>query len=176
MECVLNIKKTKHLTAKVERSRHPDYFLWGFVRHPCDRILSAYYYECRAERRPASFDGLREYVESPPQKLHTIPQFEFTHKSDRLLLDFIGRFESIEEDFKEVCGYLGVEHTVLPVVNHTDHPPWAELFTTRMMRDTQRNYSADFELFGYDPFTPPQIRQHPTFSEVPPQRRQKATE
>lgn len=155
MERVLDIRGTMHLTAKAQRGKHPEYFLWGFVRHPCDRILSAYYYECRAERKPVCFEGLRAYVKSPPKKLHTIPQSEFTHESDRLLLDFVGRFESINRDFKILCDRLRIPSVTLPVANRTEHPPWTELFTTDMMRQTQRNFSADFELFDYDPFTPP---------------------
>lgn len=154
MERVLGIRGTAHLAARRQRKQHPEYFLWGFVRHPCDRILSAYYYECRAERKEASTRGLRAYVASPPRKLHTLPQIRFTHAGNRLLLDFVGRFESIDADFARICGRLGIETAPLPFANQTQHAPWTDLFSTRMIQDTRRNFAADFERFGYDPFTP----------------------
>jgi len=44
-----------------------------------------------------------------------MPQYDFLHADDgRLLVDFVGRFESLQDDFNKVCAHLGLKDAELP--------------------------------------------------------------
>jgi hypothetical protein len=52
---------------------------------------------------------------------HVMPQYDMLHDADgRLLVDFVGRFESLQEDFRRVCAKLGIESAELPHRNRSD--------------------------------------------------------
>ncbi|NNK33015.1 MAG: hypothetical protein HKP02_07815 [Xanthomonadales bacterium] len=60
---------------------------------------------------------------------HVMPQYDMLHDADgRLLVDFVGRFESLQEDFRRVCAKLGIESAELPHRNRSD----------KKSRDTRR--------------------------------------
>ncbi len=75
----------------------------------------------------------------------------------RLLVDFVGRYERLHEDFQYVCRTLGVEAT-LPHVNpsrHGDYRSYYNIRTMNMLKDVARE---DIEMFAYefdDPISAP---------------------
>lgn len=136
----------------------PQYFSWGFVRCPYDRLVSVYHAAVQhGQRWPAveeagSFAefvrriGVGRWQVAP----HALPMTHFLcGDSGRVVVDFVGRFERIEADFGEVCRRLGQEER-LPHRNATDHPPWPELYTPDLVAIVNRVYASDFTTFGYE--------------------------
>ena len=88
------------------------YWSWGFVRHPLDRLVSAY---CglRWNRNHFTPDidsmTFRQYVrymheEGTLRKYpQTRPQVDFLCADGQVLVDFVGRFESLQSDWEYVC-------------------------------------------------------------------------
>lgn len=144
------------------------YFKFTFVRNPWDRLVSAYAflkaggfneYDGRWARthlaRYGSFDVfVREWInERNIYKLtHFIPQSRFVCLEGRRLgVDFVGRFETIDEDFRHVRIRLGIDAR-LQRMNTTpgrraDYRSYYSDETARIVADV---YSNDIELFGYD--------------------------
>ena len=106
-------------------------FKFSFVRNPWARILSEYRY-----RNYFSHRSFRDFVLNKlpepgwdDQYRHVMPQYGMLHDADgRLLVDFVGRFESLYEDFRQVCEKLGIEDSELPHRNPSD----------KKSRDTKR--------------------------------------
>lgn len=135
----------------------PDnYFSWGFVRHPCDRLLS--FHTSMKYWRPSNYkwmpDSFEEFIIDLPyyiyKKIHTKTQLFFlVNRQGQIGVDFIGRFERLEEDWKTVCQRIGVPHIPLGRENPSQHRPWREVFTRRMEKAVEAHYRVDYETFGY---------------------------
>jgi hypothetical protein len=97
-------------------------FRFSFVRNPWDRIVSEYKYR----GFPVKIDFktyLFKRLPSPGWSdgySHIIPQHDFLHDQEgRLLVNFIGRYESLQADFDKVCARIGIPPTPLPRVNRS---------------------------------------------------------
>jgi hypothetical protein len=50
-----------------------------------------------------------------------MPQTQMVCSEDgQLLVDFVGKFEQLQQDFEHVCAQLGIEKSKLPHVNSSD--------------------------------------------------------
>lgn len=82
---------------------------------------------------------------------HFHPQFMFV--CDRAFepeVDFIGHFETIEEDFQEICSRLNI-HCELKKHNRGPEKKahWLTYYSEKSLEKVYRIYRKDFELFGY---------------------------
>lgn len=102
------------------------WFKFAFVRNPWDRTLSAYRFLKRGGFHQGDRRWAEQYLGDCPdfptfvrQRLrrpeileweHFRPQYPYLCDRDgRLRIDFVGRYERLEEDFRELCRQLGVE-------------------------------------------------------------------
>ena len=98
------------------------YFTFSFVRNPWDRIVSEYKYR----RYPITIDFktyLFKHLPTPgwtgPYR-HVLPQYDFLYdETGTLLVDFVGKFESLQADFDTVSARLGIPPTPLPRANQS---------------------------------------------------------
>lgn len=145
-----------HEPASVLRSRAPELFWWGFVRHPADRLWSTY---CGSQQYPGWPSALvrktfAEWIRSLPanyrKMAHTHPMTRYLcWDSGEVAVDFVGRFENYAEDWKEVCRRIGQADVGIGHVNKSARGPWQEEYTPEMLRIVTDIYAADFETFGY---------------------------
>ncbi|MHC4065322.1 MAG: sulfotransferase family 2 domain-containing protein [Planctomycetota bacterium] len=148
---------TGHATAKALRPQAPGLFWWGFVRDPLDRLVSAYHAGRRGRHRWPAIEASRDFTEfalTLPSHFHrmphTKPQVEFlTWKNGKLAVDFVGRFERLQEDWAEVLRRIGVPHRKLWHKNKGVRPPTAELATLGVVDVCHEVYRADYDMFGY---------------------------
>ena len=66
-----------------------------------------------------------------------------------ILVDFVGRFENLVNDFHQVCQIIGLPK--LELIHHgaTQHQFYQELYTEEMKRIVAEHFSIDLERFGY---------------------------
>ena len=69
----------------------------------------------------------------------------------RLGLDFIGRYETLQDSFAEACRRIGIPERRLAVVNAAVHRPWEDCCDDELLRLATRFYRRDFEMLGYAP-------------------------
>ena len=165
-----------HLTASIHKSRFSEKewdqtFKFTFVRNPYSRLYSAYNYLSQGGRRRdldkeyqcklntyESFDafvinGLEKAVNEKIQ--HFTPQFEMiTDSNGVLMVDFIGKYETLEIDFR-IIQHLSKRKIIrnLKQENFATTPKEHFTFSPQMINIVQKVYQKDFELFGY-PLTP----------------------
>ncbi|RIK39425.1 MAG: hypothetical protein DCC55_18100 [Chloroflexi bacterium] len=78
---------------------------------------------------------------------HLLPQKDFV-TADNLQMDFIGRFEHLDEDFGQLCRLLGIEAT-LPHRNRSAHRPYQEYYDTETQALVAATYRRDIDAFHY---------------------------
>jgi len=98
------------------------YYKFSFVRNPWDRLVSEYKYR----GYPVKIDFKTYLARHLPSRgwtdnyRHIIPQYEFLHDSEgRRLVDFVGRYETLQADFDRVCRDLAIPRRPLPRVNRS---------------------------------------------------------
>lgn len=128
-----------HLTAPEYRDlghvtpeQFGSYFKFGFVRNPWARLTSEYRF--RRSRIRKSFRDwlLKEFPQPGFDDLwrHVMPQSTYLFEADgRDAMDFIGRFETLEQDYKTVTDRLDIGLSALRRINST-----SDLGTVERMR------------------------------------------
>jgi hypothetical protein len=127
-------------------------FKFAFVRNPWDRLVSRYSYLLRNESHPRHrfvkrMAGFEDYVKWEISR----GMFQHQYVCDargKLIVDFIGYFERLNEDFAKVCAQLKVE-AQLPQANSSSHKDYRTFFTPALRDLVARSFQRDIEQFGY---------------------------
>jgi len=135
-------------------------FKFAFVRHPLDRLVSAWadFYQLR--KCHLSFDEFMTIVldetiifderrKTFKEKIrhHTIPQ---THQFNCLFVaNFIGRFESFEHDILNICSQLSFPMAAIPRLRQTQHSIWSHHLNGPTLSKAIAFYEQDFYKLGY---------------------------
>lgn len=157
--------KVQHVSASIARVIYADYwdsyFKFSFVRNPWDLIVSHYsFFLQRQGQKPAlkdfvdniqAYNQRMEYVD--PYFQESYEGFQLKHLSaptfGSIELDFLGRFENLQEDFDVVCDKIKLSRRELPHVNKSDHKPYWECYDIETREVVRERYSADIEYFDY---------------------------
>ena len=133
--------------------RHASYFKAAFVRNPFDLVVSRYWWD-RAKGRHCIAD-FNDWVEDHYavtgnwmlDSLHS-----FTHVDGECRVDFIGRYETLTQDFESLCARVGIVPCPPLPNKKSGHRPQRDYRT--LYSDTSRAivtelFAEDLELFGY---------------------------
>ena len=127
-----------------------DYFKFCFVRNPYSRIVSAWKYLKKQSWTKVSEDmSLKKFILQFQNYCHVRPQYNWTHTNEMKVVDFIGRFENLQQDFDFVCNKIGIPQRELPHKNKTKHKHYTEYYDDETRRIVAEKYSKDIEFFGY---------------------------
>lgn len=126
------------------------YFKFAFVRNPWDRQISQYLYKTKSRTPRPSLDRFmarkkRAYVTS--YEIYTI--------EGEVAVDYVGRYESLDEDFKTALARAGVE-TKLEIPRSNVTPgrdrdlAYQSYYTPRTRGLVADWYAREIDLFGYE--------------------------
>ena len=158
-----------HLPAAIVRRivgarRWNDLFTFAFVRNPWDLVVSAYHFEKRdilephmASSEPDRAEALRRcfdferFVRIYPL-LEPIDQTSMlVDEHDKVIVDFVGRFERLNEDFGEICARLGTPGEPLRHENRTpERAHYRSYYTTESRDIVARYFARDIGRFNYE--------------------------
>lgn len=142
------------------------YFKFTFVRNPWDRLVSAFHFLKKggvnqrdaqwAARQLGEFadfgDFVRRWINSRNiyRGIHFIPQFEFLRVAGSApKVDFVGRFENLEEDFQHIAQTIGAESVLAKRNSRSVGRDFREYYEDDTVQIVADAFATDIELFGY---------------------------
>jgi len=148
-------------------------FKFTFVRNPYDRIVSTFFYYKQwwlkgrsglRRRWESKFETLLDFCRFldskpfPPLGAYSMthdknhmqsgynPQVKWT---DGVALDFIGKYERIDRDFRKLCRRIDHPIVELPRLRTTNHDHYDTYYCQESRDIVNRIYREDFERFDY---------------------------
>lgn len=151
------------------------FFTFSFVRNPWDRLVSRYFWSKNAqkallEKECATFERFVQRIKD--QKPLFGPEFsswnsghnlyhtresilatqydQLYDESGKQLVDYVGKFERLQEDFDIICDKIGVSRRKLPHENKAKHTPYWACYSDESRSIVAELYKNDIEHFGYE--------------------------
>lgn len=131
------------------------YFKFSFVRNPFDRFVSYSFFKHQSSEFYSDNKlGIMKLLFKNPLLESDIlfkPQWSFvSNEFDENLVNFIGRFESLQSDFDEVCRRVRLPQIYLEKHNHSDHEYYKKYLDPELIDLISSFYKDDLEQFDYD--------------------------
>lgn len=136
------------------REKFDSFYKFAFVRNPWDWMTSIYRYESQSASHPKhkktkELTGFEEFLDGMKNSQFKKQSDFIFDENGRQLVDFVGRFENLEQDFQIVCRKIGIQ-TSLPHTNSTTkqktYRQYYKPHTEHMVRELLAD---DIENFGY---------------------------
>lgn len=134
-----------------------DYYRFAFVRHPYNYIASTYLFIKSFARHSrhafvSNYSSLDEFVDHEILRGYHKPQSEYIYSHDnKLLVNFVGRFETLAVDHQCICNYLNIPVT-LPYLNKSISASSELPLSTKSKDILHSYYEVDFLNFSYQPY------------------------
>ena len=164
-EVTLTGHRSFYFNSIILNIKNEEYFSFAFVRNPFDRLYSTYMFLKKGgmnnhdrlafETHLLKFKDFEDFViNGLDEKLifqitHLIPQYEYLcDLRGKILVDFIGRFENLEEDINSLSKKLK-KHIKLSHHNHNNKKDYTEVYTNEMIEKVYQLYKKDIDIFEY---------------------------
>ncbi len=164
-----------HHTSKQIEKKYPTewekYFTFAFVRNPWDRLVSRYFWSKDSQKvlLPKECSTFKKFVERVynNQKIYIpkynnrnvglykgvgelVPQYDILYSDLKgSKLDYIGKYENLQDDFDIICDKLNIDKKILPHDNKTNHTPYWEYYDEDSKLMVEEKYKLDIDNFGY---------------------------
>ena len=163
-----NIRNKNHKYFK-DIKKSTNQFSFAFVRNPWDRCVSAFRYlsnggNCAGDKKDAEnflsvyqndFSGFirHKFSNAFLKQLHFKPQYKWIcDDNDNVLVDLVGKFENLQEDFDKLCDTINVPRQKLihQKKPKTKHKHYTEYYDDETREIVAEKYAKDIDYFGYE--------------------------
>ena len=158
----------------IDITKYQNYYKFCFVRNPFDRLVSWYNmlihkkhnndwskYVLQNSKNFSGFldltDVIMEKNLSEKRSVINYPksisfnQLDYiTDVDGNIVMDHIGRFENLVEDFDIVMKNIGINKYHLPHINKYKHKNYREYYTDKDIEKVYAMYKRDIEYFNYN--------------------------
>lgn len=142
----------------VSEKKFKSYFKFSFVRNTWSRVYSWYRNVLRDSMHREALGvkkgtSLKGFLMDHDQQTGLNSQFYWLKGvNGKIGVDFIGRFENLEEDFEKVCNRIGINDLSLPKILHTDteRKHYREGYDSETKNIVKERYSEEIDYFGFE--------------------------
>jgi chondroitin 4-sulfotransferase 11 len=159
---------------KIYRIGFENKFKFGFVRNPYDREVSNYFWHAKTNDK-VNCDNFNDWIKWKYEESTGVLQYDdfkdeetywylkgfgknpqvgfFVDPVGDWLADFVGRFETINEDWKFICNKMGWSFE-LPHIGYSEvrKKDYKEYYNEKSYDIVTEWYKQDLEIFGYNFF------------------------
>jgi len=146
--------RVEKIVAKLGREKFRQYYSFAFVRNPWDWQLSLYFQILHDANSPnhklvKKMGTYENYVDWRVHEACRL-QSDFLYIDDELMVNVVGKYESLEADFQQIVNTINLKETALPHLNNRKKGNYKSYYneTTRQM--IAEAYQKDIERFGYE--------------------------
>lgn len=130
-----------------------DKLRFGFVRNPWDLMFSYYNFISQnpahhRHQQVLKMGGFEQYIDYEISRDKAHQHTLLCDQSGQLLVDVVGRFEHLAEDFTQICSRIGVD-AQLPHANASKHTDYRSAYTTTIVDKVAKHWAKDISLFNY---------------------------
>ncbi len=130
------------------------YFKFTFVRNPWDRLVSEYEFLLRKtghgrHERVKRLGGFSEFIRMQIPRRDAYQINMICDRKGRMLMDFIGKMENLQDDWKTVCDRIGIPHQELARKNASERTHYRDYYDAESRQLVARHWAREIELFGY---------------------------
>ena len=151
----------KHCPLKIIYQKFPfieDYFKFAIVRNPFDWVASWYFYrKTRPNENNTKSISFKEWLIDEDSSAYnikgiglTLSQYDIISCDANIKIDFIGKYENLQEDFDIICDKIGIPRQELPRKNRSNHKHYTEYYDDETRKIVAEKYAKDIEYFGYE--------------------------
>jgi len=168
----------KYLVTANRFKRFSQIDIFTFVRNPFNRLVSAYNYHIyyikphssikqrwgnimrlKMKEELSKYDSFEHFChnleETCKNKLafHFLPQTCWIYKKDKYLVDFIGKYENLQTDFKKLCIKLDISYHFTKKKRKSgtwSSPDYSSYYNKETKELVKEFYQKDFELLNYN--------------------------
>ena len=148
----------QHVKAREARKELPEkvynnFYKFAFVRNPWDWQVSLYHYMLQHPQHHQhelvkSIRNLDEYIDWRVCNDKKLQKDFVTDENSTLIVDFVGKYEKLEEDLHHIYQVLNVNAS-LPHLNRSLHRDYRSYYKTRTAEMVGEHFKEDIDFFGY---------------------------
>jgi len=145
----------KHFSARQYISKYgpnvwQEYFTFAIVRNPWDRVISWIKYRDKRYGRvdPITPEKIKREVQSSIFVKNSYTNL-LCDQNRRVLVDFVGRFENLPDDFNYIVQKVGLGSLTFPHLNRTAHEDFRKYYDYDSMQLVGQIFRDDIKLLGY---------------------------
>tara|TARA_R110000772_G_scaffold88958_6_gene184567 strand:+ start:6716 stop:7342 length:627 start_codon:yes stop_codon:yes gene_type:complete len=156
----------KHSTMQEIELKSPEvqkYWKFAFARNPYSRVVSWFSYLTQGLNDQKSKEehikeygadyltgDFKDFCNFAPFWVFNNQFFHLCDKDENINIDFIGRFENLQEDFNIVCDKIGIPKQKLPHKNKSKHKHYTEYYDDETREIVAKKFAKDIGYFGYE--------------------------
>ena len=137
------------------------FFKFTIVRNPWDLQVSSYHHIRR--EKPAVLEGVTNFEDFLKRKFDPERAYDFmldisaesqseylVDLQGRMIVDFVGRYETLQQDFNQICERVGIKPTPLPHLRRArDREDYRRYYTDELADLVAEHYASDLQRLGY---------------------------
>lgn len=164
----------EHIIDLLKKRNGEGYFKFAVVRNPWSRCVSRYFsIKAKDTPREAKYKNttFRDFVlnegnyfklsspwaQSSPILSQLVERYDpflpqtkwiADHRGE-ILVDFVARFENLQEDYDFICNKIGIPKTELPHLNKSAHAHYTTYYDDETRKIIEERFKEDIENFKY---------------------------
>lgn len=140
-----------------------NYFSFSFVRNPWDLMVSSYnWWKQKGAQRVKRYGKVARKIENMDfaKFMHSkygrymINErygnfYDWLSENDKIIVDFIGKVESIDEDWEKICKLNNLKHIEMPHINKSKRTDYRKYYDAETREIVARRFRKGIEKFDY---------------------------